>query len=258
MNRPLIVTLDNNCILAFEKHEEPNATAIVELIAFGKAKKISIKIGMSTAMERPRPGEQPQGFPEQLRRIKALGLEDAELFKTPQTMWFHNGETWFVHKHYEQAYLREIHEILFPKIDFNLADYRRRYCELHNLDTELLTGIDAYRYKEDYFLPYELQILPQELIEQKRQVVELALNRDPQLIQIAERIEGTWINAKNDALGLCAHISWGGDIFVTNDNNFYKTSRQSKLHHIVPGKILRPHDAIQEVLLLTSTTASSK
>ena len=68
---------------------------------------------------------------------------------------------------------------------------------------------------------------------------------NPQVMQTLKKIREKWMNAKNDALGLCAHASWRGDIFVTNDNHFLKA--KEKLSHLIPGKILRPKDAVQEV-----------
>lgn len=66
-------------------------------------------------------------------------------------------------------------------------------------------------------------------------------------MQTLKKIRDKWMNAKNDALGLCAYASWRGDIFVTNDKNFFKESVKEKLSFLIPGKILRPKDAVLEV-----------
>ena len=54
------------------------------------------------------------------------------------------------------------------------------------------------------------------------------------------------MNAKNDALGLCAHVSWGGDIFVTSDNDFLK--KRDTFLELVPGQILTLREAVMYIL----------
>ncbi len=68
-----------------------------------------------------------------------------------------------------------------------------------------------------------------------------------QAMQTLKEIREKWMNAKNDALGLCAHVSWRGDIFVTSDKHFHKARVKAELSLLVPGKILRPEDAVQEI-----------
>ena len=80
---------------------------------------------------------------------------------------------------------------------------------------------------------------------ERRIEIEEELKNDCQRMHTLQKIHEKWMNAKNDALGLCAHASWRGDIFVTNDNHFLKV--KEKLSHLIPGKILRPKDAVQEV-----------
>lgn len=67
------------------------------------------------------------------------------------------------------------------------------------------------------------------------------------IMQTLKKIREKWMNAKNDALGLCAHVSWKGDIFVTDDNHFHKARVKEKLSSLVPGKILRAEEAVQEI-----------
>lgn len=69
--------------------------------------------------------------------MEALGLGDAELFKHHQTMWFRNEEGFFTYE-FERPYLRTVHKILFPTIDFNFPEYLKRYCTQHHLDPDLL------------------------------------------------------------------------------------------------------------------------
>lgn len=60
-----------------------------------------------------------------------------------------------------------------------------------------------------------------------------------------ERVEKDWNNHFNDVWGLIEHVKWGGDIFVTSDDDFLK--KRDKLATIVPGKILRPKEALEEL-----------
>jgi hypothetical protein len=143
VNKSLLVTLDHNCIIALEKGEEPNADAIRKLIAFQQKGLIKIVVGWSTMLEKPRQGEKPLWFPEQERRMEALGLGDAELFKHHQTMWFRNKEGFLTYE-FERPYLRTVHEILFPTIDFSFLEYLKRYCTQHHLDPDLLECANFY------------------------------------------------------------------------------------------------------------------
>ena len=239
MNTPLLVTLDNNCIIALENGEEPNATAVRKLIVFHQQDVIKIVIGWSTMFEKPPHGEKPFWFPEQERRLHALGLGDVEQFKHSQTMWFRNKEGYLTYEP-EREYLRTIHELLFPNIDFGFADYLTRYCQQHQLDLVLYQ--EAFYYSNPttrvYTPPAEWE---------QRVAIEHQFVNNIEVMQTLQKIKDKWMNAKNDALGLCAHISWGGDIFVTNDDNFYK----KKLLSLIRGKILRPESAAQEILSVT-------
>lgn len=236
MNNPLLVTLDNNSIIALENDEEPNATAMKQLIAFHRQGIIKIIVGWRTLLEKPRQGKGHLWFPEEERsRMDALGLSAVELFKTPQTMWFLNEEGFLTYEH-ELPFLRAIHEILFPNIDFDFRDYLKRYCKEHQLDLDLLEQVAFYSspLTRVYSSPAEWEL---------RLAREQQLADNPRITQQYRKIREKWTNAKNDALGLCAHTSWRGDIFVTSDKNFYKV----KLFSLIPGKILPPKEAVQEI-----------
>ena len=125
MNHPLLVTLDHNCIVALEKDEESDADAIRQLIAFQQKGVIHLVIGWSTMFEKPPQGGKPLWFPEQERRLHSLGLGDVEQFKHPQAMWFRNEEGFLTFEP-ERSYLRTVHELLFPKIDFGFPEYLKR------------------------------------------------------------------------------------------------------------------------------------
>lgn len=241
MNNLLLVTLDHNCIIALENNEEPNASAVRRLIVFQQKGVIKIVVGWSTMLEKSHQGQEPLWFPEQERRMKALGLGNAELFKHHQTMWFRN-EDGFLTYELELPYLRTIHELLFPTIDFIFLEYLKRYCKLYHLNPDLLNQAAFYSN------PLTRVFIPPGEWEQ-RLAKEQEFANNTQVMQALKKIREKWMNAKNDALGLCAHASWGGDIFVTNDNHFFKKSVKEKLSSLIPGKILRPKDAVVHVTL---------
>jgi hypothetical protein len=239
MNNPLLMTLDHNCIIALEKDEELNADAIRQLIAFQQKGIIHIVIGWSTMFEKPPQGKKPLWFPEQERRLNSLGLGDVEQFKHPQTMWFSTEEGYLTYQP-ERSYLRAVHEVLFPTIDFEFQNYLTRYCHQHQLDLALYR--DAFYYSNPLTRVYTPPAEWEQRIAREQEFADTTVT-----MQTLKKIREKWMNAKNDALGLCAHVSWKGDIFVTSDKHFYKVQAQAKLSSLVPGKILPPRDAVQEV-----------
>jgi len=54
-----------------------------------------------------------------------------------------------------------------------------------------------------------------------------------------------WINRKCDVLTLWSHIYFNGDVFVTNDNNFYKQTKKPRLVKLGSGRILAPSEAVK-------------
>ena len=56
-----------------------------------------------------------------------------------------------------------------------------------------------------------------------------------------------WRNAKCDVLALWCHIYHGGDVFVTRDRNYFKTSKNERLEVLGAGVIARPEEALKLV-----------
>lgn len=54
-----------------------------------------------------------------------------------------------------------------------------------------------------------------------------------------------WRNRKCDVLALWSHIKYKRDVFVSNDGNFFKKSKMSKLIALGAGAIARPSDAVR-------------
>ncbi len=226
--------------VALEKPNEPQVVvAVKKLIEFHREGIITIVIGWSTMLEKPPKGEEPLWLPEQKRRLETLGLGDVEQFKHNQTMWFRNEEGYATYEP-EYDYLCAVHGAMFPNIDFRFQDYLTRYCREHHLDLALYKAADYYStpMTRHYTPPTEWK---------QRLAKEQEFPETSQTIQTLKKIREKWMNAKNDALGLCAHVSWHGDIFVTSDKHFHKAQVKAKLSLLVPGKILRPEDIVQEI-----------
>lgn len=52
----------------------------------------------------------------------------------------------------------------------------------------------------------------------------------------------TWRNAKCDVLAMWCHIHYGGDVFVTADENFHKVTKQPRLVVLGAKSIVRPEE----------------
>ncbi|MDH5378361.1 MAG: hypothetical protein OEX00_08565 [Gammaproteobacteria bacterium] len=60
-----------------------------------------------------------------------------------------------------------------------------------------------------------------------------------------EKVWRKWVNAKCDVLALWSHIWYGGDIFVTRDQNFHKETKKLQLNALGAGKILKPAETAE-------------
>ena len=56
-----------------------------------------------------------------------------------------------------------------------------------------------------------------------------------------------WRNAKCDVLIMWAHIHYGGDVFVSRDSNFFKSSKKPALEKLGANAILMPSVAVEEL-----------
>lgn len=61
-------------------------------------------------------------------------------------------------------------------------------------------------------------------------------------------VDKKWRNAKCDVLAIWCHIHYGNDIFITNDGNFHKATKKSRLIALGAKEILRPREAVQRFL----------
>ncbi len=199
-----IVTLDHNVIIALEHPDEPQqqpiAEAIRELIRYHHAGSIALKVTSSTLLENPRPREEDLEIAALIKHYQELGLGSVELFRGPHCFSFTDGKGHvYASPDLEQWFLRQVHTLLHPMIDFDLRAYCRSYCKEHGLD-----GQDASQVSTIIASHW----LPLDAFAARAEAEHLQATR-PDLVRHTERIRKKWNNAKSDALGLCTHASWG-------------------------------------------------
>ncbi|MCR6654677.1 MAG: hypothetical protein NVV63_02450 [Opitutus sp.] len=51
-----------------------------------------------------------------------------------------------------------------------------------------------------------------------------------------------WLNAKCDVLTMWCHLHYGGEVFVTADENFHRASKKPRLVGLGAGQIVRPSE----------------
>lgn len=57
------------------------------------------------------------------------------------------------------------------------------------------------------------------------------------------QLDPKWMNPRCDSISMWCHINYGNDIFVSNDNNFFKKVKYHKLIKLGAKEILKPIDA---------------
>lgn len=196
----ITVCLDWNCIIDREEERE-HAPALRQIQEWYKQKKINLCISLPSRLEnaqRTRPDDQyPTVIHEVVwnKKMSAIGLEDIELRPArtrsygPPLMTFDFSLDLLIR--------RNMHDLLFPEIDFSYDDY----CRRRNVEPVVSDGF--------LNLSQALQATSRE----------------------QWRVHREWNNAKCDALSLDAFSTWSGpdDIFVTRDGNFYKEELKKPL-----------------------------
>lgn len=249
MQQPPIVTIDHNCIIALEHPEQvqqqPIAAAVRALLQLHEAGTLVLTTTSSTLLENRSPRDtRRREVSELLAHYRVLGLGTMDHFRGPQPMMFTDGTGHlFAGVDLELQFLHTIHSLMFPTIDFHRQEYRQRYCREKGLEGQIaliaLIG-DAH------MAPFDSQ----------RRVEGFRLREErPDLAQHADRLDRKWNNAKNDALGLCTHTSYGGRMFVTNDKHFHR-SIHSELERLTGSRIVYPVDAVGAFQMLVESTSA--
>lgn len=116
-------TLDTNCIIDVED-DRPSAPFVRELVSLHQKRGVNVAISAIGASERQRTGGYAQNFSEFQAKLKAVGLDSLELL--PPLIYmditFLDYSVWGdENDHLEH----DIHNVLFPKIEFLWMDYAK-------------------------------------------------------------------------------------------------------------------------------------
>ena len=115
-------TLDTNCLLAVDE-SRPEATYVLRLADAHAAGNASVGLVAISASERQKSGKNLESFDEFKNRVATHGLGHLDLLK-PMVYW---DVTFWDYSLWSDETMRQlekqIHEILFPNIEFSWADY---------------------------------------------------------------------------------------------------------------------------------------
>ncbi len=129
----LTFTLDTNCLIAVERHE-PEATRIQALADANSAGKAHVAVVAISASEKQQDGRSIDNFDNFRARLSTLGLKQLEILPALgyiDVTFF----DWCIFPSADDVVLeREIHEILFPNVQFLWQDYRAAHS-LNPLET---------------------------------------------------------------------------------------------------------------------------
>ena len=113
--------MDTNCVIDVED-DRPNAVFVRELVALHGKDSINIAVSAIGASERQRSGKQAKSFTQFQEKLAAAGFGAVELLP-PLLYWDFGYWDYCVWADENETLEREIHEILFPAIEFLWADY---------------------------------------------------------------------------------------------------------------------------------------
>ena len=115
-------TLDTNCIIALDE-ERPEAAAVRTLADAHASGKAHVAIVAISASEKQKGGGHLESFVEFQQRLTSLGLGQLELLP-PMFYWDVTYWDWCIWSDSEmEENERNIHEVLFPNIEFLWLDY---------------------------------------------------------------------------------------------------------------------------------------
>ena len=124
------VTLDTNCIIDLEE-DRKTAPYTSVLTSMHKNQKINLRVVAISASERQLGGKYTSNFAEFKERIAAVGLGHVGILK-PIFYWGITFWNWSLWANDEMVTLElQIHEILFPEIDFNY----HKFCDKRGIDS---------------------------------------------------------------------------------------------------------------------------
>lgn len=242
-----LVTLDNNILIDLRKNIDPVATYARQLLHFNREGRIAIATTLSTMLEKQRTGEE-MSFQEIIAWLQELGFSSEYIFKGPRTIAFNvqGVITWDIER--EFALNQCLHSAMFPHIPFHWRDYLDQQCVKRGMVGPRREAIIELDNKKRPYIPPS----PQAPQQQPTPVLD-TLEPDEQeaLSFIYEKLRRTWMNKKNDALGLYNHLTNAVHttypdqaIFVTCDEDDFLNKIEAIRRCGFCGEILRPADAV--------------
>ena len=183
-------TLDTNCIIDIEENR-PNHQHLSDLVKLHKSNDINVAVSAISASEWQQTAEEASDFKIFQQKLSNVGFSELEILLPPMYWGISSYWGYWVWLDENDTLERDIHNILFPAIEFLWVDY----VAAHN------KNIDA--------------------------------------------VDNIWRNAKCDVLALWCHIKNDGDIFVTSDSNFYKSSKIELLQNLGTRKVASPSVALE-------------
>lgn len=243
------------------RNNEPDVPPVRQLLALNRAGLITINVTLSTALEEQRPDEQLE-MHEYSAWLQEQGIAPGNAFTSPYTIGFHvpgtphNTTTFNVQL--ERGLNKRIHQILFPDIPFAWVEYcDQEFVRRSIVGTkrEALIELDS----QDMYIPYSPQA-PAQLPTPALDALEQTEREEVR--DLYERLHRRWMNAKNDALGLYAHLTQAAytthpeyAVFVTNDGNFRKQTKLAALRQLgFRGEILPPAEAVAFICKVTGAS----
>jgi hypothetical protein len=133
-------TLDTNCLIAIDEHR-PEETPVRSLADAAAAGNASVAVVAISASEKQQGGGAIQNFGEFRERLSRLGLGHLEILP-PLSYWditFWDWSLWADAK--GEALERNIHNILFPQVEFFWPDY----CRANGLDPQITPSFGRWR-----------------------------------------------------------------------------------------------------------------
>ena len=129
------LTFDTNCIVDLEQ-KNGNAFPALEILRnLHNEGKVNIAVVAISASERVQGGTYASSFVDFKKKLAAAGLERVNILQ-PICYWDITFFDWCLYADEQMVELeRKIHEILFPEISFNYADFCKRVKLDSNGDT---------------------------------------------------------------------------------------------------------------------------
>lgn len=284
-DRPL-VTLDFNPLVAYFDAEagrpqsvkdQTDAQAMRNLLTMHRLGVIRLMVGLSTALERKRAGEELP-WQKDIGRFEALCIDREDIFTSPRPIGFSKPTApgtvfWGLDPDTGVDMATELNQYINALLFEWKAepDARNvRFDRRHFLDEECarlgITDSEKKAFDELNFLRHGMYIPPTP--QSPRQYPTptfdaLPPQRREELGSILTELDDTWKNKKNDALGLYNHVTHAVHtsvpehaVFVTSDKHFkrrHRVRRNGKVAELgvwellkergIPGHLMTPEEA---------------